>query len=187
MTMKAHQMILATAILAFSGDVSLAARTVHRSAVKAQGSHAAASGYYVEFLARPSQYFGHSYVQVGRIDRAATARTTATVGFYPKSVKSVFDAPGTVTATPSDLRATPSVRYRVAVSERTFRKTVALVNKLPDTWQRYDLVGRNCNHLVGRIARQIGLGDPGGYADLPENYVRSMRAANGGRTRASWR
>ena len=145
------------------------------------------SGYYVDFLARPTQYFGHSYIQIGSVDRDGRGHPAATVGFYPKTVKTVFNAPGFVGATARDLKAKPSVRYRVAVSERTYRKTAAMFGALPRAWRRYDLVGRNCNHMVGHVAGRLGLAVPGEPSDLPESYVRAMQAANGGRSRASWR
>jgi len=174
-------------LLACSTVFTATARPTHISPHHAARQSLAATGYYVDFLARPSQYVGHSYIQTGTIDLRGTAHTVATAGFYPKSAKAYFDAPGIVMATPADLRSSPSVRYRVAVSERTFRKTTNLLHQLPATWTHYDLFGRNCNHMVARVARQIGLDAPGDFTDLPENYVRKLQAMNGGRTRASRR
>jgi hypothetical protein len=144
------------------------------------------TGYYVEFRARPSQAFGHSYVQVGRDDGTGRSRPTLTAGLYPKSSKAVFDTVGKVTRTAPDLRSQPTVAYKVAVSRETYRTTGAYLARTANN-QRYDLIGENCNHLVGRVAAKLGLADPGDHADLPENYVRSLRSRNGGRERASWR
>jgi len=162
-------------------------RIVDQHGIRAHHYAAKTMGYYVDFLARPTQYFGHSYVQIGTIDHKGRSHPAATAGFYPKSVKSVFGAPGFVTATSADLGSKHSVRYRLAVSRRTFKKTSALIGQLTHTWDRYDLVGHNCNHLIGSVAGHIGLAVPGEYADLPENYVRAMASSNGGRIRASWR
>ena len=144
------------------------------------------SGYYVDFRARPTQAFGHSYVEVGQAGRDGRSRPSVTAGLYPKSPSAVFGARGTVTRTSADLKTTPTVSYRLAVSRETYRQAEAYLARMPKG-QRYDLIGENCNHLVGRVASKLGLSDPGDHADLPENYVRSLRSQNGGRARASWR
>lgn len=185
--MNWQSLLLAIALLVVGVAPAHAARTW-----SAQHSHSkprltVQPNYYVEFLARPSQYFGHSYVRIGSISPSGASHPAATAGFYPKQPKTVFNAPGIITATRTDVRAKPSARYRLAVSERTFHKVSKLLAALPKTWTRYDLVGHNCNHLIALVARQIGLSTPTDYADLPINYVHALQAGNTGRTRASWR
>jgi len=181
-------LIVAAAGFVYSGaDAQASRRASVESRVAAHRAAGAGRDYYIEFLARPSQYFGHSYVRLGRIDGSGKAHAGVTAGYYPVNADAAFGGPSLVTATRDDLHAKPSVRYRVAVSGRTYRKTSAMIARLPLTWRRYDLVSRNCNHLVGAIAGKIGLSVPGDYADVPESYVRALHAANAGRERASWR
>lgn len=151
---------------------------------RSRPAHSKSGTYSIEFLARPSAYFGHSYVRLSPHDGRSKP---STIGFYPKNVKAVFNAPGTAGATRADLRSKPTVIYRVDVTRDTYRKAQRYVAGMPRKWTVYDLTSRNCNHLAGDVARHLGLAVPGDYADLPENYVRSLQSLNGGRTRASWR
>lgn len=147
------------------------------------------SGYYVEFRARPTGYFGHSYVQVGRLGKDGHRLPATTAGLYPdpKRAHSIFDAPGAIGYTDPDIRSQPSIKYRLSVSKQTYRQAEAFIVQMSRTPQRYDLIGHNCNHLTGHVARRLGLTDPGEHADTPANYVRALEQQNGGRSRASWR
>jgi hypothetical protein len=158
-------------------------RAAHRPA----HATAAVRHYYVDFLARTSGPVGHSYIRLGALDARGGAHPTVTAGFYAADLAHVWDAPGVVKATARDLREVPAARYRVAVGERTYRRMQALLERLHGSWHQYDLVGHNCNHMVGLVAGHLGLAVPGEYADLPVNYVRALAAANGGRTHGSWR
>ena len=156
----------------------------HNSAANPPAPH-----YFVEFLARPSQAFGHSFVRLGVIDEQSRERTTKIAGFYPvdKTGQNVFNAPGIVTSRPADKASQSTAKYRVLVSENSYLSAMKEAQKIKKTWVRYDLVGHNCNHLVGAIARNLGLAAPSDYADLPENYVHALQARNAGRERASWK
>jgi hypothetical protein len=194
-TWKVASGVLAATVFATWSSSELSARPQARHADRAGASKAEArtaaksSTHFVEFLARPSQYFGHSYVQIGTIGANGKARANRTVGFYPAGnyTKDVFGVRGSVTATAPDLRSVSTARYRLAVSRATYVQAVAYVDRLPQTWRRYDLLDRNCNHMVGAIAQGVGLNAPGDHLDTPENYVRALKAQNGGRERASWR
>lgn len=72
-------------------------------------------------------------------------------------------------------------------SKSSYLKTLRATQQMKKAWVRYDLIGHNCNHLVGQIAHGLGLNDPAEYADTPENYVRALKAQNGWREWASWR
>jgi hypothetical protein len=145
--------------------------------------------YFVEFLARPTQAFGHSFVRFGVTDKAGHDSTTSTLGFYPvdKTGNAVFDTPGVISHRKRDLASQSTVKYRLLVSKSSYLKTLRTTQLMEKSWVRYDLIGHNCNHLVGQIARVLGLNDPGEYADTPENYVRALKGQNGGRERATWR
>ena len=184
---KLRVMVAALAVLCVAADAGLATASTVRHRVAVHRAGVEGRSYYVDFLARPAGYVGHSFVQAGALDAHGGRHPAMTVGLYPANPDRIFDAPGKVTALALDLKPDPGVRYRVLVSERTYLKMLALMKILPDTWRRYDLVQNNCNNMVADVARHLGLVAPGDTADLPTNYVRSLAEVNGGRTRASWR
>lgn len=184
---KLTTVFAAVTMLSIAGQAEAGSQR-HRMAAPAKARLQSHDGrYYVDFLARQAGIVGHSFIQVGRLDARGGRHPAITAGLYPADPNRVFDAPGKVTALPADLKADPRVRYRVLVSERTYRKTPALMNSLPGNWKRYDLVQHNCNSMVASVARHLGLAAPGDTADIPVNYVRALAALNGGRERASWR
>ncbi|MEQ1696523.1 MAG: hypothetical protein ABL901_11845 [Hyphomicrobiaceae bacterium] len=169
-----------------AGTEKTGTNPVHRPVLK---NHTArADGYFVEFLARPSEFFGHAYVRLGT-NSAKRETTTAIAGLYPdpKRAKTVFAAPGTVGYTAPDQSVRPTARYRLAVSKQTYDKTKSYLAGLPKTKKRYDLFEENCNHFADDVAGRLGLKVPGDPNDLPDNNVRTMKSLNDGRARASWR
>lgn len=187
---KLTTLVAAMAALTVGADTGSAATGRARHHAGASGMAQAGgegSRYYVDFVARPAGVVGHSFIQVGTLDAQGGRRAVITAGLYPANPNEIFDAPGKVTALPADLKPYPVVRYRVLVSDRTYRKTLALMKSLPGSWRRYDLMQRNCNNMVADVARHLGLATPGDTADIPVNYVHSLAALNGGRERASWR
>jgi hypothetical protein len=185
-------LLLPISIFVF-GDIAHARTTLDAPRQVQAGLRSAvtksSSDYFVEFLARPTGAFGHSFVRLGMTDKTGHVTTTNTLGFYPvdKTGNAVFDAPGVLTHRKLDLASQSTVKYRVLVIKSSYLKTLRATELMKKAWVRYDLIGHNCNHLVGQIARGLGLNDPAEYADTPENYVRALKAQNGGRERASWR
>jgi Domain of unknown function (DUF4105) len=148
---------------------------------------------YVEFLARPSSYIaGHSFVQIGTIARDGSVRVDRTIGLYPARYPhtdsaALNDAPGKIMKTPSDLRVRTTARYRIDVSESTYREALAHAQRITAAWHRYDLATENCNKVIFEFADRLGLEVRRDMLDLPANVVRALKQSNGGRTRASWR
>ena len=188
-------LVLAIAISACSCGDKASARTLldaprHREASpQKDATNELAGPYFVEFMARPTKAFGHSFVSLGFAGKSHQYKTTKTLGFYPTDTAghAIFDSPGVVTHRKLDRASLSTVRYRVLVSQSSYLKAMHATKLMERSWVRYDLIDNNCNHMIGQIARELGLKDPGEYADTPENYVRAMKAINGGRERASWR
>ena len=120
---------------------------------------------------------------------SARVWTDAFFGFYPvdKTGAAVFNSPGVITNRKFDRASRSTVKYRIVVSKSSYLEAMHATKIMKKSWVRYDLVDHNCNHMIGQIARGLGLKDPGEYADTPENYVRALKAQNGGRERGSWR
>lgn len=170
----------------FAGHTKTGTYPVHPPVLKTRT--AKADTYFIEFLARPTENFGHAYVRLGSA-KGKRETATAIAGLYPdpKRAKSVFDAPGATGYTAPDLTERPTARYRVAVSRRTHDKAKRYMASLRQTHTRYDLFTENCNHVTADLADRLGLKTAGEPNDLPGNNVNAMKTLNGGRGRASWR
>lgn len=148
---------------------------------------------YIEFLARPTSCLvGHSFVQIGSVARDGSMRADATLGLYPSryprmDVEALVNAPGRITQTPADTRDRATARYRLDVSEVTYRKALAHGQRLRAEWRRYDLISENCNKVLFEFADRLGLDTRRDMMDLPANVVSHLKVVNGGRSRASWR
>jgi hypothetical protein len=153
----------------------------------------AGSTHYIEFLARPTSCLvGHSFVQIGTVTRKGSLRPDVTLGLYPALYprmdrEALVNASGRLMKTPADTRDQATVRYRIDVSEATYRKAMAHARRISTEWRRYDLVTENCNKVLFEFADRLGLEVRRDMMDLPGNIVSHLEIANGGRTRASWR
>jgi hypothetical protein len=153
----------------------------------------AGSTHYIEFLARPTSCLvGHSFVQIGTVTRKGSLRPDVTLGLYPALYprmdrEALVNASGRLMKTPADTRNQATVRYRIDVSEATYRKAMAHARRISVEWRRYDLLSENCNKVLFEFADRLGLEVRRDMMDLPGNIVSHLEIANGGRTRASWR
>ena len=137
---------------------------------------------HVVFAARPSSTFGHSYVVVGATTARGYRHRTVILGFYPATgaddVLSVLAGTwGGVGNTSLDIRP-PTVAFRLAISQAERRKLQRWTRQMRVSWRHFDLVRRNRNHLVGRVARSMGLVVRADGAQSPEAFVRALDALN---------
>ena len=147
---------------------------------------AAVAAHFVEFAARSSTTFGHSYVQIGTIGSSGVSRRSVVFGFYPRTgaddaLSVLSGTPGAIGFTRRDLAEAPSVRYRVTITAPDHHRLIGAVGHWRQTWRHFDLVRRNCNHLTGHVARGLGLAVPADAAQSPEAFVRELEALNDGR------
>lgn len=61
------------------------------------------------------------------------------------------------------------------------RKLQRWTRQVQETWRHFDLVRRNCNHLVAHVARSLGLAVPTDAAQSPEAFVRALEELNADR------
>jgi hypothetical protein len=146
---------------------------------------AEARSFYVEFRARDEVGgFGHSYVTLGAINAVGEVRETVIAGFMPKSADDDYwsqmgvPVTGLVGMVRSDFIRRPNARFRIAISEAKYYRVLRKIYSLRETWTTYELVVRNCNSFVSRIADTVGLHVPMVTAQFPVHYVAELRALN---------
>jgi hypothetical protein len=150
-----------------------------------------AVSYHVVFAARPSSTFGHSFIDVGAIAPGGRRHRTVVFGFYPAAgaddaISVLVGTRGEVGYTSLDIHR-PTVAFRFPISEAKHRKLQGWTRHVQETWRHFDLVRRNCNHLVGHVARSLGLTVPADSAQSPEAFVRELEGLNAQRAGRSSR
>jgi hypothetical protein len=141
-----------------------------------------AVSYHVVFAARPSSAFGHSFIDVGAMSARGHQHRTVVFGFYPAAgsddVLSVLAGTlGEVGYTSFDVHR-PTAAFRLEISEAQHRKLQRWTRQVRDTWRHFNLVRRNCNHLVGHVARSLGLVVPADATQPPEAFIRELKDLN---------
>ncbi len=142
-----------------------------------------AGGYVIEFRSRPSEYFGHGYVVVGRETRSGRIAATRKAGFMPHpkadDLEAVAGVKGVVGFTAEDRRTASDERYRVRVSRAAHDRVVARIDANKRKPRAFALFDENCNTFAGRMARAGGLKAPDDDLVAPSQYVRNLRELNG--------
>jgi hypothetical protein len=146
---------------------------------------AGATAFYMEFRAREeADGFGHSYVTLGEMDAGGATRQTIVAGFLPDGADSDrwskvgLPVAGSVGVTRSDLAGQHHARFRVPISRAQYVRVVQKIRHLRRTWTMYELLLRNCNSFVGRVAGAVGLRTPMLAAQYPVRYVAELRSLN---------
>lgn len=152
------------------------------------------TGYFIEFLARPTQYVAdHAFIQLGTIGPGGAAHVNEVVGFYPRDFPrinfstSLFNAPGVIMRLPEDSSRHATARYRLMVDAVTYRKALTHAARMRRTWTRYDLFTRNCNAVFFEFAARLGLHIRHDMLAQPGNIIADIREAHGGGVLRVWR
>lgn len=153
--------------------------------------------YFIEFRARKAYTYGHAAVVFGKLDRNGkipvdnkgvlnpkmvqiSGLHPATTSTVPWSVGHVVPVPAETGPSDGDFEdAYVAARYRVDLTEKEFRKVVAIVNKHKrqnKVWYA-PVFATNCLGYISSIAKDMGLKVPK-TAKLPKEYVNAMKAAN---------
>lgn len=139
-------------------------------------------GYVMEFRSRPSEYFGHAYVVVGRRGRSGEVRATRKAGFMPApgadDIETLGRVRGVVGFTGEDRSTPTSERVRVRISRAAHDRVVARIDANKRRPRDFGLFDENCNTFVGRMARVARLKAPGDDLVAPSQYVREIRELN---------
>lgn len=180
--------------IALAGLIALPAMATENSGAEAKRS--SYKPYFVEFRARSAATYGHMYVLYGRLNSRGEIASSDIAGLHPAgdgnncpncSVVSwmlghlVF-VPGETGASDGDLEEKyVTARYRVHVDAPTFRKVSAHIAQLKADNPMWNALWNNCVMFGNGIADQMGLKTPGFLWMKPEDYVASLREANGGK------
>jgi hypothetical protein len=153
--------------------------------------------YFIEFRARSALTYGHASVVFGMLDRNGKIPTNSRgvlipgmseiSGLHPATTSNVPWSIGHVVPVPAETGPSDgdfedmyvTARYRVDLTEKEFRKVVAIVHKHKkrSTMWYAPVFSLNCLGYISSIARDIGLKVPR-KAELPKEYVNSLKAQN---------
>lgn len=153
--------------------------------------------YFVEFRARNAHSYGHASVVFGKLDSNGRIPTNGKGVLDPRRVQISGLHPATddpkqwikghgvpvpAETGPSDgdfEDAYVTARYQVNLTEREFRKVVAIINRHKSSYAYWYApnYASNCLGYIGSIAKEMGLKVPT-VPTMPKYYVRQLRALN---------
>ena len=133
-----------------------------------------AQHHYIQFSARrgPGSITGHLNMRTVAVLGDGRHELTLLFGLYAigrKYAASLVGTPGIVGYTQLDLKEKPTASYRIRISEAMHARLLRAVRHFSRTERWFELFGRNCNYLAGRVARIIGLRVPANVVQLPES------------------
>lgn len=137
--------------------------------------------YELSFRSRDSDWFGHNYVVVRRIEAGRIVESRL-VGFGPDPKASDLEAlvgtAGWVGAEPGDKHSPATRDYTVRIGRKEYDSVVRTISALKRDTPDFELLGTNCNTFVGAVARAASIATPANEAMLPEVYIDTMRELN---------
>ena len=139
--------------------------------------------YYIDFRARTAASWGHAFVWYGKTGE----RKVEVAGLTPAGDTLEYML-GYVTWVPSETGASYgdldphylTASYRVYLNEADAKRVFAYIKKLQTNSPLWSAEISNCTAFIGSIAEYMGLKVPDRW-QRPENYVKSLKAMNGGR------
>ena len=139
--------------------------------------------YFVDFRARTAASWGHAFVWYGKTGE----RQVEVAGLTPAGDTLEYVL-GHLTFVPSETGASYgdldpeylTAHYRVYLNESDARRVFAYIKKLQASSKVWSAETMNCTGFIGSIAEFMGLKTPPRW-QRPENYVKNLKAMNGGR------
>ena len=189
---KARRLVLSVGLCALAIAAGLQvqpASAQDRTATAALGSaqsqatnHAV---YYVDFRARTAASYGHAFVWYGRADQ----KQVEIAGLHPATESVIPYILGHVIPVPSETGKSYgdldddylTASYRVYMTEPEAKRVFAYIKHLQATSPLWNAATYNCVAFIQDIARQMGLRVPGNHLLYPEEWVKQLKQANGGR------
>ena len=152
--------------------------------------------YFIEFRARNALTYGHAFVMFGELDKNGKVPVDAKgvvipgaieiSGLHPASNSTVPWTIGHIVPVPAETgpsdgdfeEAYATARYRINLTEKEFRKVVAVVrkHKVQGTFWHGPLYA--CVNYINAIAKDLGLKVPR-RPHLPKKYVNELKRLNG--------
>ena len=141
--------------------------------------------YYVDFRARTAASYGHAFVWYGRADQ----KQVEIAGLHPATESVIPYILGHVIPVPSETGKSYgdldddylTASYRVYMTEPEAKRVFAYIKHLQATSPLWNAATYNCVAFIQDIARQMGLRVPGNHLLYPEEWVKQLKQANGGR------
>ncbi len=143
------------------------------------------SHYYIEFRARygPGTITGHLHTRTVAVFKSGKRKLTSLFGLY--AIGGVLTYPATFVGTRgmvgytyNDLHVRPVERYRIRISKAMHSRVLKAARYYSMNLRWFGLFHTNCNYLAGRVARLIGLRTPTNLTQLPDDYLRQLKALN---------
>jgi hypothetical protein len=140
--------------------------------------------YFVDFRARTAASYGHAFTWCGRIDQ----KEVEIAGLHPASDSIMRYILGHFVPVPSETGASYgdldeeylTASYRVLMDEAQAARVFAYIRHLQATTPLWHAATSNCVAFIQNIARCMGLQVPGNHLLYPEEWIRQLRALNGG-------
>jgi hypothetical protein len=146
-------------------------------------SASAKGPYYVDFRARTAASWGHAFIWFGK----TSERKVEVAGLTPAGDTFSYVL-GYLTWVPSETGASYgdldpqylTASYRVYLNEPDAKKVFAYIKNLQASSPVWNAEVSNCTAFIGDVANFMGLKVPHRW-QRPEEYVKSLKAMNGGR------
>ncbi len=144
--------------------------------------------YYVDFRARTAASYGHAFIWFGRTND----RKVEVAGLHPATDSVIPYILGHFIPVPSETGASYgdldeqylTASYRIFLTEAEAKKVFAYIKHKQKTSPLWNAATYNCIMFISHIAEYMGLRVPGSHLLLPEDWVKELRALNGGKRRA---
>ncbi len=151
----------------------------------ARSQAASRAVYYVDFRARTAASYGHAFVWYGRSDK----KQIEVAGLHPASDSVVPYVLGHVIPVIAETGKSYgdldeqylTASYRVYMTEAQASEVFAYIKHLQASSPVWNAATWNCVAFIQTIARHMGLRVPGNHLLYPEDWVKQLRALNGGR------
>src|SRR6266550_5811235 len=175
--------LCAAAIAAVMQVQPASAQDAKQASVKPQT--ASRGVYYVDFRARTAASYGHAFVWYGRADQ----KQIEVAGLHPATESVIPYLLGHVIPVPSETGKSYgdldddylTASYRVYMTEAEAKRVFAYIRHLQATSPLWNAATYNCIAFIQDIARYMGLRVPGNHLLYPEDWVKQLKQANGGR------
>jgi hypothetical protein len=156
-----------------------------RASVKPDAQATDRAIYYVDFRARTAASYGHAFVWYGRTDQ----KQIEVAGLHPATESVIPYILGHVIPVPSETGKSYgdldddylTASYRVYMTEPEAKRVFAYIKHLQATSPVWNAATYNCVAFIQDIARYMGLRVPGNHLLYPEDWVKQLKQANGGR------
>jgi hypothetical protein len=142
--------------------------------------------YFIEFRARAAKSYGHAYVIYGTVNASGKIIKGEIAGIHPATESVVPWLVGHLVPVPSETGASDgdsediytTARYRIMLSEKDYKKTVAFIKNLQKTSPSWHAVFYNCVSFIKDIAVGMNLKTPVSNVAYPEVFVNNLREMN---------